>query len=278
MKASVIIPVYNRAHLIENAINSVLLQTQYIEEIIVVDDGSTDGLSAIVANYPLVKYIYQANSGVSSARNLGIYHCKSEWIALLDSDDIWLKDKLKRQFEALKLSQKLICHSNEVWVENGILRNQKAKHKRHAGWIFEQCLKLCAISPSTSLIHRSIFHEIGQFDESLVVCEDYDLWLRITAKYPVELVDDALVIKHGGHEDQLSSAYWGMDRFRIQSLEKIYSQNTLSEEQCHQLLIVLVKKISIYLKGLKKRDKQAEVEVFISKQEYYQQKLNVFLI
>jgi GT2 family glycosyltransferase len=153
---------------------------------------------------------------------------KHEWIAFLDSDDEWLPHKLERQCEALERHpQYRFCHTDEIWIRRGRRVNPMKKHAKHRGYIFDQCLPLCVISPSSALIHRDLFDRYGTFDPELPVCEDYDLWLRICAREPVLYVDEALLLKFGGHEDQLSQAYWGMDRFRIRALENLIRSGAL---------------------------------------------------
>jgi len=203
---SVIIPTYNRKNTLPRAVESVLNQTYKPVEIIIVDDGSTDGTKEWFSEmYPLVHYIYQVNSGVSLARNTGINSARGDWIALLDSDDEWLPDKLELQVKLLQNNAELrFCHTNEIWIRNGVRINQMKKHQKYGGNIFKKCLDICRISPSSSLFHTSVIKDVGLFDESLDVCEDYDLWLRITAKYPVLFLDQPLIKKFGGHTDQLS--------------------------------------------------------------------------
>ena len=225
MKISVIIPTYNRKKYIKRAIDSVIRQSYKPFEIIVIDDGSTDG------TYELIKKSYsssqislekQINNGVSSARNKGVKLANGDWIAFLDSDDEWFENKLELQVREIKKSKTfMICHTNEIWIRNGIRVNQMKKHQKYGGFIFEKCLDMCRISPSSVMIHRCIFDEIGLFDEDLIICEDYDLWLRISSKYPVLYLDSMLIKKFGGHEDQLSKNINGIEQFRIQSLEKI---------------------------------------------------------
>ena len=101
-----------------------------------------------------------------------------------------------------------------------------------------KCLDLCRISPSSVIIHKDIFNKVGLFNEKLPVCEDYDLWLRIAEKFPVLYLDEKLTIKYGGHLNQLSKKYWGMDRFRIIALENIIKKNFLLKKNK-----LLVKKI-----------------------------------
>ena len=154
--------------------------------------------------------------GVSVARNVGIKQSKGDWIALLDSDDEWTPDKLIKQVQLLKKNEgSVFCHTNEIWIRNGVRVNQHKKHQKYGGYIFKECLDICRISSSSALIHKSIFGDIGLFNESLNVCEDYDLWLRITSNYPVLFLDEFLIKKYGGHEDQLSKTPEGIEQYRI---------------------------------------------------------------
>lgn len=263
---SVIIPTHNRSQLVLRALASVFAQTCNAFEVIVVDDGSGDNTHALItASFPQVHYMYQHQQGVSAARNTGIRNATGEWLAFLDSDDEWLPEKLTRQFTALKEQPgfKLI-HSDEIWIRHGKRVNPMKKHAKQGGWIFPKCLPLCAISPSAVMVHRSVFEKVGLFDESLPACEDYDMWLRICSHYPVLYIDTPLIKKYGGHEDQLSKKYWGMDRFRIQALEKIIQSGTLNEKDRHDALEMLMKKVHIYLQGAKKRSRHDEVEHYES--------------
>jgi len=254
---SVIIPTFNRAGRIGRAVKSVLSQTLQPDEIIVIDDGSSDETSSVIEQYlPTVKYHRQGNKGVSSARNAGIRMAKGDWIAFLDSDDEWFPEKSSKQMKALSgnLDMK-ICHSNEIWYRNGRRVNPKKKHEKVGGYIYRKCLPLCIISPSSVMIHKGIFDEVGLFDESLPVCEDYDLWLRICSKWPVLYLKEYLIIKYGGHEDQLSRKFWGMDRFRIRSLEKILSSNHLSDSDRIATVDALLTKARILRQGAQKRER-----------------------
>ncbi|MDC9728753.1 MAG: glycosyltransferase family A protein [Methyloprofundus sp.] len=266
MKISLIIPSYNRSHLLKRALQSVFEQSLLPDEVIVVDDGSTDDTAEMLRNlFPQVIYLHQDNAGVSSARNLGIQHSTGSWIALLDSDDTWLKDKLVMQVSSLKQSPEIkICHTEEIWIRNGTRVNAMNKHKKSGGWIFEQCLPLCAMSPSSIMIHHSIFDELGLFDESLPACEDYDLWLRISNAFPVLFLEQPLINKYGGHEDQLSHQHWGMDRFRIQALDKLLKQGQLSHKNKDLATKMLLKKARIFQKGAEKRGKLESVNHYQS--------------
>lgn len=266
IKISVVIPSYNRRDLLRRALLSVYGQTLLPAEVWVIDDGSTDGTDLMVSQeFPLANYYYQKNLGVSSARNQGIEKATGDWLAFLDSDDEWLAEKLYKQTAALTNHPEYkICHTEENWIRNGNPVKVPQKYAKTGGWIFNQCLPLCAISPSTVLLHRSVFADVGLFNTELPACEDYDLWLRISAVYPVLLVGQAQINKHGGHDDQLSNAYWGMDRFRISALQKILAAGQLSEPNRQAAVAMLVKKAKIYLAGVIKRRK-------INEADYYQQ-------
>ena len=257
MKISVIIPTYNRKKTLARAIQSVINQSLSPFEILIIDDGSNDGTEEWVKeNFQNIKYIYQNNRGVSSARNIGIENANGDWVAFLDSDDEWLSNKLHEQVIAIESNPKIkFFHTNEIWIRNGVRVNQMKKHKKYGGYIFEKCLDICRISPSSVLIQKEVFDNIGVFDESLRVCEDYDLWLRITSKYPVVFLDVPLIYKYGGHADQLSKVNDGIESYRIQSLEKIINSGFLSDEQKVLAVNALVNKMKIYSKGLKKRKK-----------------------
>jgi glycosyltransferase involved in cell wall biosynthesis len=261
---SVIIPTFNRKAVIGRALQSVYVQSHPADEVIVVDDGSTDGTAELIKKqFPATTYLYQENSGVSAARNAGILAAKGQWIAFLDSDDEWLPNKLERQLQQLAEQPDLkVCHTEEIWIRNGVRVNQMNKHAKSGGWIFDQCLPLCAMSPSSILIHRTLFGRLGGFDENLPACEDYDLWLRITAHYPVLFIESPQINKYGGHEDQLSRQFWGMDRFRIAALEKVISAGSLKHENRQAAIKMLTKKSKIYLKGLRKRDKVEEIAYY----------------
>ena len=237
-----------------------LSQTFKPFEIIIVDDGSEDGTRNWVKEaYPSIKYIYQPNNGVSSARNKGIRSSRGSWIALLDSDDEWMPEKLEDQVIFINENPgSLFCHTNEIWIRNGVRVNQMKKHKKYGGDIFKYCLDMCRISPSSSLIKKEVFEDVGLFDESLTVCEDYDLWLRITANYTILFLDRPLIKKYGGHADQLSRVPEGIEQYRIQSLEKILSMSILNQDQFLSAKDMLIHKLKIYSQGLKKRNRSKE--------------------
>jgi glycosyltransferase involved in cell wall biosynthesis len=254
LKISVVIPVYNRKQLITRALDSVFAQTSQPDEVIVVDDGSTDNSAHIISSrYPGIKLIPQQNKGVSAARNTGVRHAAHDWIALLDSDDEWLSNKLQviRELHH-RHPQERFFHSNEIWIRNGVRVNPMKKHQKQGGMIFQQCLPLCVISPSAVVMQKSLFDQTGPFDEALPACEDYDLWLRLCHRFPVFYIEQPLIKKYGGHSDQLSRKYWGMDRFRIRALQNVLQLPTLDEHNRNLTRNMLQRKLEILLKGARK--------------------------
>lgn len=259
MRISVIIPSYNRAHTLPRAIKSVQSQTVKVDEIIIVDDGSNDATHKVLKAFPDVIVKNQVNQGVSSARNTGILAAKNDWIALLDSDDEWLPEKIERQAQLISTNpQNRLCHGNELWVRNGKHLNQKKIHRKQGGNIFNQCLPLCVISPSAALIRKDLLLECGLFDTDFPACEDYDLWLKICARESVLYVEEPILRKYGGHDDQLSHKYWGLDRFRIRALKNILESGTLSLEQTQSASTMLRKKALIFAKGARKHGRPDE--------------------
>ena len=266
MNISVVIPSYNRKEFLKRSIDSAINQTKKPFEIIVVDDGSTDGTETMIkSDYDFVKFIKQKNKGVSAARNIGIKVSIGEWICFLDSDDEWKKDKLEKQINAMKSNPGYkFFHSNEIWIKNGIRINQKKKHKKYGGDIFDKCLDMCRISPSSVMIDKTVFDEVGNFNENLVVCEDYELWLRICDKYRVFFIDEPLIIKYGGHQGQLSHSIESIENHRIKALEYLILENLNMKNKRHAIQMLL-SKLNIYLKGLVKRRKNDEIAVYEEK-------------
>ena len=256
---SIIIPTYNRAWIVRDAIDSVLGQTYAAFELIVVDDGSTDRTPQILDAYgDRLRVIRQANQGVSAARNRGIGASSGPLIALLDSDDIWLPGKLSVQVDFFRKNPAaLICQTEEIWIRNGLRVNPGKRHRKPSGMIFERSLELCLVSPSAVMFRRELLENVGLFDESLPACEDYDLWLRVGCRFPVHLIDQPLTIKRGGHEDQLSRQS-SLDRYRIRSLVKLIEADRLTLPQRNAAVIALRKKCAVYATGCLKRGRLEE--------------------
>ncbi len=268
IKVSIIIPTYNRGHVLPDAIDSVLAQDFRDYELIVIDDGSTDNTLTILDRYPeRIKVYRQPNQGVSAARNHGIAMSSGNLIAFLDSDDLWLAQKLSVQVAFFNANPKsLICQTQEIWIRNGIRVNPKKRHQKPSGQIFEKSLELCLVSPSAVMIRRSLFDSVGLFDESLPACEDYDLWLRISCRYPVYLINKPLTVKKGGHADQLSKMK-GLDQFRIRSLLKIIDSGLLTLAQKKAAIDVVKRKSAIYAGGCLKRNRPSEAMYYTQLKE-----------
>ena len=260
---SVIIPTYNRAWVLKAALDSVLAQEFRDFELIVVDDGSTDHTPQILDAYHQdLMVIRQPNLGVSAARNRGIAAAGGELIAFLDSDDLWLPRKLSSQVNFFNSNpEAVINQTEEIWIRNGVRVNPKTRHHKPSGMIFEQSLALCLVSPSAVMMKPSLFDAVGLFDEDLPACEDYDLWLRISWRYPVYLIETPLIIKRGGHADQLSKAP-GLDKFRIQALKNIIESGHLEEASYQAAVRTLQEKCTIFAGGCRKRGKDAEAQYF----------------
>ena len=262
---TVILPTWNRAKWLKKSVESVLSQTFQDFELIVVDDASADSTEEVLESYSgKIRTIFlPENLGVSAARNTAIMQSDSKWIAFLDSDDFWHTEKLEKQIKHTKIFPEYKIHfTDEIWIRNGIRVNPKNKHMKKEGWIFKPSLPLCLMAPSTVMLRRSLLERHGMFDEDLPVCEDYDLWLRLTAYNPVALLNEKLMTRQGGHSDQLSKKLWGIDRFRVQSLQKILSQENLCPEDRTAAIQMLRKKCEILIKGFRNRGKMKEIRVY----------------
>ncbi len=261
---SIIIPVFNRPKLLTEALNSVLKQKEISEglEIIVVDDGSTDKTEEVLTGLPgKIICIRQEHSGVSAARNRGIAQSRGEWIAFLDSDDLWLPGKLSAQMQFFSKHPDMpLCQTEEIWIRNGNRINPRKYHKKPQGYCFPSLLERCLVSPSAVVIHRRVFDLVGLFDETLPACEDYDLWLRIGCRFPIGLVEKPFIIKRGGHPDQLSATVPNLDRYRIESLLKMLRSVALDPDQRRAAETMLEKKRQVYSGGCRKRGNISEAE------------------
>lgn len=274
IETTVIIPTYNRVLFLKKAIDSVLAQTYKNFELMVIDDGSTDETPELISTYgKTILYIRQKNQGPSAARNTGIQNAHGRYLAFLDSDDTWKKEKLAIQTQVMfKNPDFLISHTDELWYRRGKILNQKKKHAKYNGYIFDKCLPLCAVGMSTVMAKKELFKKIGLFDTSLPCCEDYDLWLRASVQHPFLLINKALTVKDGGREDQVSRIYAvGMDKFRIKSLIKILEgEKKLTLKQRDVLLHELQKKCRVYGTGCFKHGKNEEGEFYLKLPKKYE--------
>ena len=274
---TIIIPTFNRADFLKEAIQSVLSQTFTDFELMVVDDGSTDHTGAVMRQFPEIRYVAcPLNRGVSQARNLGISLARGRYICFLDSDDLWVENKLEVQIRWMEAQADCrVCYTDEIWIRKGVRVNPMNKHRKHSGDIFPHSLALCIVSPSSVLMRSTLFDEVGVFDEDLPVCEDYDLWLRISLKYPVHYIEEKLILKRGGHEDQLSAKYWGMDRFRVVALEKLLREPSLNGEKRRLVVKTLVQKCGILIQGFAKRGKDKEAAHYRALADHFSRAENI---
>ena len=264
-QVTVILPTWNRAKWLKSSIESVLSQTFQDFELIVVDDASTDSTVEILESYSgkIRTIILPENLGVSAARNTAIVQSDSKWIAFLDSDDYWHSEKLEKQIKQIRLFPEYQIHfTDEIWIRNGIRVNPKNKHRKREGRIFKPSLALCLMAPSTVMLRRELLERHGMFDDALPVCEDYDLWLRLSAYHPVMLLNEKMMTRHGGHSDQLSRKLGAVDRFRVKSLQKILSQENLRSGDRTAAIRMLRKKCEILIKGFRNRGNMKEICVY----------------
>lgn len=255
-----VIPAFNRKEFLKEAIESVLNQTYKDLEVIVVDDGSEDETGEFIATLgdKRVKYIWQPNRGPAAARNRGVTVAEGKFLAFLDSDDLWTPAKLEKQVSFFEENHSArICYTDEVGIRRGVRVNPKKRHQKYSGWIYSYCLPLCIISPSSVMFKRELWEETGGFDESFPFCEDYELWLRISSVEPIFFIPEKLIVKRGGHKDQLSRR-WGMDVWRVKALMKILSQKELPSEWKALTVQELLKKAHIAINGFRKRNKLEE--------------------
>lgn len=263
---SVVVPVYNRSRPLLHCLKSILNQSFKDFELWVIDDGSTPRAIHQLKNIKdsRLKYFYQANQGVSIARNRGIELSLGTYIAFCDSDDFWEPKKLETQLALLEKEKNLWVHSQEIWIRNQIPVNLPKKYAKPHGRIYLSCLPLCVVSPSSVIIHKSIFQKVGRFDPLLTVAEDYDLWLRIAAQFEISLAPQFLVTKIGGHQDQLSRTFIGMDRFRVRALKKQLFSPFLSLEEKRATKEMFLKKCHILAQGYKKHKRMIEAEFYLN--------------
>jgi glycosyltransferase involved in cell wall biosynthesis len=271
---SVIIPTFNRASLVREAIASVLAQAYPHIELIVVDDGSNDDTPAVMEAFgTALTVLRQPHAGVSSARNWGVAASHGELVAFLDSDDLWLPHKVTAQAAVFQEHpQTQACYTDEIWIRHGVRVNQRLIHRKYGGWLFLSSLPRCIISPSSIMLRRPLWNRLGGFDECFPACEDYDLWLRLALIAPVHFLPERLIVKRGGHVDQLSRSVAVLDQYRIIALEKLLAVPlTMSQRQA--VLEHLVSKCHIVAQGAYKRQHPTRWTTYHAKEQQYQHAL-----
>ena len=195
---SIIIPTYSYARYIGEAIDSILSQTFKDFEIIVIDDGSTDGTGDIInKKYPMARYFFKNQGGVSSARNMGITVAKGAFIAFLDADDIWLSEKLEKQIDVFNkqtdVGMVFTEHSTFDKFNRTVDKSFGKREKLMKGDVVRNIFSNSYLTTSTVMVRKEVFDKVGLFEEHLRAAEDDNMWMRIAMDYQIELIDDPLV-------------------------------------------------------------------------------------
>ncbi len=260
MLISVVVPTYNRARFVGRAVESVLGQTHFDLELIVVDDGSSDNTGALLESFsdPRLKVLRQENRGVSAARNRGLALAQGAFLALLDSDDYFLPRKLSQQYAFMRETGYAVCQTDEIWIRRGREVNPMRKHEKPPVLRLEKALEMCLASPSCVMFTRGFLEDVGGFDESLPACEDYDFWLRTCLGHELALLPEKLTVRLGGHADQLSRTIVGLDLYRIYALVKLLEDRRLPAHDRAGVLAEMEKKARVYVSGCLKRGKEVE--------------------
>jgi glycosyltransferase involved in cell wall biosynthesis len=268
-EVSVIIPTHNRRAMLREALSSVAAQRGSSFEVLVVDDGSTDGtwqdLSGhdLSAHFADIRAVRTERRGPAAARNRGIALARGRLIAFLDSDDLWMPEKLARQSLFMRNNPDcLISQTGETWMRDGRSVNPGQRHRKRPGDIFIDSLRTCLISPSAAILRRELLDEVGGFDEDMAACEDYDLWLRILARHEVGLLDEPLTVRRAGHPGQLSATVAALDRFRILALAKLLADASLEAARRRAAAEVMAEKCLVYGKGLARRGRHDDAAFF----------------
>jgi glycosyltransferase involved in cell wall biosynthesis len=200
---SVIVTTYDYGRFLAGALDSVLSQTFGDLEVIVVDDGSTDGTEAVVAPYlaePRLRYEWTAHVGASRARNIGIRLAQAPLIAFLDADDRWLPHKLERQLAVFRADPELgVVYGRRLMIDEEGYPFEHAQPPHHRGRVLPELFRRNFVCFSSGVVRREVFDDVGVFDEELPLAMDYDLWLRVALRYPFDFVDEPVVLYRTGH-------------------------------------------------------------------------------
>jgi glycosyltransferase involved in cell wall biosynthesis len=219
---STIIPAYNAERFIANAVNSALAQTHARHEIFVVDDGSTDDTPRVLRRFgDAVRVIHQANGGHVRARNHGAQRASGDWLAFLDADDEWLPEKLEKQLRAAEGDVGLIYTDRENFGEIGRVGTRASTATPLCeGDVFERLLLGNFITVSSVLVRREWFERLGGFDADLLVCEDWDLWLRFSAAGGIVRAVEEALTRYRWHSASMTNNQERMCQGRLRVLER----------------------------------------------------------
>jgi glycosyltransferase involved in cell wall biosynthesis len=232
MTISIILPTFNRSRYLPLALDSILAQTYRDLEVIVVDDGSTDDTEQVVMPYSgQIKYIYQENQGRGAARNVGLQYATGEYIAFLDSDDLWHPDKLERQVPVLEANaDSAFVHGPvDVIDENGCKDEKGTKNilrlfkkAGRSGFSYENLIDSCLIFMSAILVKKECFRTVGVFDRSLRILEDLDWYLRVARRYRIAYLDGSPLVSYRFHK---GNAYRVGDQEVLETYERIFTRH-----------------------------------------------------
>jgi len=225
-KVSICIPTYNRKDYLKETLDSVFAQTYKDYEVIVVDDGSTDGTKDMLDHFAYkLRYHWQANAGVAAARNILITLARGEFITFIDSDDLFLPQALERLLTAIgNESQDVIAYSPYLRIDQNGKIIGKSKRRRHNGYITSQLFQHVFVQTLGSLFPKKFLEDAGGFDQSLLVAEDYDLWLRLSLKHPFVGLGE-LTSKRRRHSNCISNSSFKGYSTVLKVLERFYYEN-----------------------------------------------------
>jgi len=238
---SIVTPTYNRAGFIGDAVRSVLCQSMPDWELLIVDDGSEDNTREVLAEYetdPRIHYFYQPNQGQSIARNNALEKVRGDFVGFLDSDDLWCADKLERQLALFESHPEVhIVHGDESIINEEGRETSRENMRRYSGRITPQLLADNSVSITTALVRRQCFDEMGGFKASNGVADDYDLWLRFSARYLFHY-EPGIVASYRVMDDQISSdkrRRLAANEMIIMNFLKQYGDTITLQERCRGL-------------------------------------------
>jgi glycosyltransferase involved in cell wall biosynthesis len=300
---TVVVPTCNRKESVTQALHSVLSQTYRDFEIVVVDDGSTDGTAAHVlrtfgaearavelvarrnpaALTPFyhkfaslgvqVRYQYHLNRGLGAARNRGIRHARGSYIAFLEAEDLWEPAHLRSQIDFLETHRgACVSRVGEHPAKEGPRPRRARRGETVSGNVFAQALEQAPAGISCAVVHRSCFAECGEFDENMPSCEDYDLWLRLAARFPIYFVDGPEVTRRAPRPDGSQHA-WTSDRFRVYSLEKSFQSGQLDPEQRFLVSQALVRRCERLVEGYRRQKSEERANFYERKRRRFGQEV-----
>lgn len=262
-KVLVIIPTRDRPNLTLEAVVSVTNQTYTNWECLVIDDGSNqENYNLLTKKLKPIQNVKvsrnDTSKGPAACRNFALRITNYNYVAFLDSDDLWMQEKLENQVNTLEQENKEWIHCNELWMRNNKTVNQKKIHRKQGGLFWKRSLSRCLISPSAVLFKRAFFQELGGFKESFPVAEDYELWLRALEKKSVGYLSEPLVLKRAGDWQQLSSVQ-EIDRYRVLALHRAIRRLRACKGKANlvrlnQLIEEGLKKTKVLVTGAKKHE------------------------